>query len=73
VKEHHPLLASGPLTPSPSAFETSVSYALYRGYIKLEGVRPPLQAAQFPVYASIVSFGILRPPPQLPHSVGGGG
>ena len=51
------VLASGPLTPSPSAFEAFASYALYRGYIKLGGVRSPLRATWFPVYASIVSFG----------------
>jgi hypothetical protein len=69
VIEHHPLLTYGPLTPSASAFEAFAPYSLYRGYIKLEGVRSPLRAAWFPVYASIVSSGNLRPPPQLQHSV----
>jgi len=33
------VLASGPLTPSPSASGTCVPYALYRGCIKLQRVR----------------------------------
>jgi hypothetical protein len=52
------VLASGPLTPSPSAFEAFAPYSLYRGCsIKLGGVRSPLRATWFPVYASIVLFG----------------
>jgi hypothetical protein len=54
------VLASGPLTPSPSALETCVPYALYRGCIKLQRVRSLLRAAWFPVYASTVLFGSVR-------------
>ena len=59
------VLASDPLTPSPSAFRNFRPSALSRlSYTRPGGVRPPLRATWFPVYASIVSFGF------VPVSVG---
>ena len=52
------VLASGPLTPSPSAFERLAPLANSRGCIKLQEVRTSLWPMSFPVYASIVSFGL---------------
>jgi hypothetical protein len=53
------VLASGPLTPSPSAFrELSLSLSIEAVlFTSLGGLRSPLRATWFPVYASIVSFG----------------
>ena len=45
------VLASGTLTPSPSASSQ------YRGCIKLRGARTPLRSTCFPVYASTGLFG----------------
>jgi len=52
------VLASGPLTPSPSAFERLAPLANSRGCIMLQEVRTSLWPMSFPVYASIVSFGL---------------
>jgi hypothetical protein len=50
--------ASGPLKPSPSTLQCQALLRLFRGCIKLQEVRSSLWPVSFPVYASIVSFGL---------------